>query len=86
MATGGADGRLYVFDIGALAVPREDEWLALRKTIGVMLVASGQDLSISGAAVNAATAASDGLGISDGARSALRDLDYQNLRTAAAAR
>ncbi|KAF8661304.1 hypothetical protein AX16_001402 [Volvariella volvacea WC 439] len=32
-ALGGSDGRLYVYDIGDLAIPRESEWTDLQKTI-----------------------------------------------------
>jgi dynein intermediate chain, cytosolic len=30
---GGSDGKLYVYDVGDLAVPRESEWTELQKTI-----------------------------------------------------
>lgn len=29
---GGSDGRLYVYDIGDMAMPRETEWIDLQKT------------------------------------------------------
>ena len=33
---GGSDGRLYVYDIGDMAIPRETEWTDLQKTITSM--------------------------------------------------
>lgn len=33
LATGGADGRLYVYDVGSMAIPREEEWVELQKTL-----------------------------------------------------
>ncbi|KAH7911054.1 WD40-repeat-containing domain protein [Hygrophoropsis aurantiaca] len=36
-ALGGSDGKLYVYDIGDMAIPRESEWTDLQKTIaGIM--------------------------------------------------
>lgn len=32
-ALGGSDGKLYVYDIGDMALPRESEWTDLQKTI-----------------------------------------------------
>ncbi|RDB23819.1 Cytoplasmic dynein 1 intermediate chain 1 [Hypsizygus marmoreus] len=32
-ALGGSDGRLYVYDIGDMAIPRESEWTDMQKTI-----------------------------------------------------
>lgn len=32
-ALGGSDGKLYVYDIGDMAVPRESEWTDMQKTI-----------------------------------------------------
>lgn len=32
-ATGGADGRVYVYDVGTMAVPREDEWVEMQKSL-----------------------------------------------------
>ncbi|KAG6813836.1 hypothetical protein H0H92_006780 [Tricholoma furcatifolium] len=32
-ALGGSDGRLYIYDIGDMALPRESEWTDLQKTI-----------------------------------------------------
>lgn len=29
---GGSDGRLYVYDIGDMAIPRETEWIDMQKT------------------------------------------------------
>lgn len=36
-ALGGSDGRLYVYDIGDMAIPRETEWADLQKTIAGMV-------------------------------------------------
>ena len=33
VALGSSDGRLYVYDIGDLGVPRESEWTDLQKTL-----------------------------------------------------
>jgi dynein intermediate chain len=30
---GGSDGRLYVYDIGDMALPRESEWTDMQKTV-----------------------------------------------------
>ncbi|CCM00365.1 uncharacterized protein FIBRA_02395 [Fibroporia radiculosa] len=35
-ALGGSDGKLYIYDIGDLALPRESEWTDLQRTIGGM--------------------------------------------------
>lgn len=32
-ALGGSDGKLYVYDIGDMAIPRESEWIDMQKTI-----------------------------------------------------
>ena len=32
-ALGGSDGRLYVYDIGDMGIPRESEWTDMQKTI-----------------------------------------------------
>lgn len=32
-ALGGSDGKLYVYDIGDMVVPRESEWTDMQKTI-----------------------------------------------------
>ena len=40
-ALGGSDGRLYVYDIGDMSIPRESEWSDLQKTI-VGIVGGGQ--------------------------------------------
>lgn len=33
VAMGGAEGKAYVFDIGAMATPREEEWLDMQKVV-----------------------------------------------------
>lgn len=40
-AIGGSDGRLYVYDIGDMAIPRETEWADLQKTIAGMVGGGG---------------------------------------------
>ncbi|KAM6496864.1 WD40-repeat-containing domain protein [Amanita muscaria] len=36
VALGGSEGRLYVYDVGDMAIPRETEWTDLQKTISGM--------------------------------------------------
>ncbi|KAF9522680.1 cytoplasmic dynein intermediate chain, partial [Crepidotus variabilis] len=36
-ALGGSDGRLYIYDIGDMAIPRESEWTDMQKTISSMM-------------------------------------------------
>lgn len=40
-AMAGSDGRLYVYDIGDMAIPRETEWTDMQKTVAGM-VGGGQ--------------------------------------------
>ena len=40
-ALGGSDGKLYIYDIGDMALPRETEWTDLQRTIAGM-VGGGQ--------------------------------------------
>ncbi|KAF8199142.1 cytoplasmic dynein intermediate chain [Pholiota molesta] len=40
-ALGGSDGRLYIYDIGDMALPRESEWTDMQKTVA-SVVGSGQ--------------------------------------------
>jgi dynein intermediate chain len=35
-AMGGSDGKLYIYDIGDMAIPRETEWAELQKVISGM--------------------------------------------------
>ena len=35
-AMGGSDGKLYIYDIGDMAIPRESEWTELQKVISGM--------------------------------------------------
>ncbi|KAF8075085.1 cytoplasmic dynein intermediate chain [Lyophyllum atratum] len=51
-ALGGSDGRLYVYDIGDMALPRESEWTDMQKTVAGIVgggqangVAEGGDFS-----------------------------------------
>lgn len=41
-ALGGSDGKLYVYDIGDMALPRESEWTDMQKTVAGV-VGSGQN-------------------------------------------
>jgi len=36
-AMGGSDGRLYIYDIGDMAIPRETEWADMQRTVSGML-------------------------------------------------
>ena len=38
---GGSDGKLYVYDIGDMAIPRESEWTDMQKTVAG-IVGGGQ--------------------------------------------
>jgi len=38
---GGSDGKLYVYDIGDMAIPRESEWTDMQKTVSG-IVGGGQ--------------------------------------------
>ena len=40
-ALGGSDGRLYIYDIGDMALPRETEWTDLQRTIAGMVGGGG---------------------------------------------
>jgi dynein intermediate chain len=42
-AMGGSDGRLHVYDIGDMAIPRETEWNDLQKSIAGFTGASSQE-------------------------------------------
>jgi len=45
-ALGGSDGRLYVYDIGDMALPRESEWTDMQKTVAG-IVGGGQANGVS---------------------------------------
>jgi dynein intermediate chain, cytosolic len=38
---GGSDGKLYVYDIGDMALPRETEWTDLQRTVAGMVGGGG---------------------------------------------
>ena len=40
-ALGGSDGKLYIYDIGDMALPRETEWTDLQKTVAGMMGGGG---------------------------------------------
>ncbi|UZJ54845.1 hypothetical protein CBS101457_004165 [Exobasidium rhododendri] len=42
-ATGGADGRVYVYDIGGMATPREEEWIEFQKVIARLMMSSSNN-------------------------------------------
>jgi dynein intermediate chain, cytosolic len=48
-AMGGSDGRLYVYDIGDMAIPRETEWVDMQKTLSA-IVGGGQTNGVEGEA------------------------------------
>lgn len=39
-ALGGSDGKLYIYDIGDMAIPRESEWTDMQKTVANVTTAS----------------------------------------------
>lgn len=41
-ALGGSDGKLYIYDIGDMAIPRESEWTDLQRTLASMQGGSAQ--------------------------------------------
>lgn len=60
VAMGGADGRVYVYDVGGMATPREEEWIELQKVIAKLMNNSNQSAS------SAALASLDGaMGVGD---------------------
>lgn len=75
---GGADGRLYVYDIGDLAVPADNEWLELQKTVARMLQEQQDSSNASGSGAGAAmqSAASGGIG-ADGAPGQVRNSEFE---------
>lgn len=40
-ALGGSDGRLYIYDIGDMALPRETEWTDMQKTVAAIVGGGG---------------------------------------------
>lgn len=40
-ALGGSDGKLYIYDIGDMAIPRESEWTDLQRTLVAMQGGAG---------------------------------------------
>jgi dynein intermediate chain len=47
-ALGGSDGRLYIYDIGDMALPRESEWTDMQKTIA-SVIGGGQSNGVADA-------------------------------------
>ena len=46
VALGSSDGRLYVYDIGDAAIPRESEWTDMQRTIAGIV--AGQEGGVGG--------------------------------------
>ena len=44
-ALGGSDGKLYIYDIGDMALPRETEWTDLQRTVAGMVGGGGVQLN-----------------------------------------
>ncbi|KAI0705138.1 WD40 repeat-like protein [Cytidiella melzeri] len=44
-ALGGSDGKLYIYDIGDMALPRETEWADLQRTVAGMVVGGGGQIN-----------------------------------------
>lgn len=40
-ALGGSDGKLYIYDIGDMALPRESEWTDMQRTVAGMMGGGG---------------------------------------------
>jgi dynein intermediate chain, cytosolic len=59
LATGGADGKLYVYDIGTMAVPREEEWLELQKTLSRL--SNANSIGLSSEKANSASLSQSGI-------------------------
>lgn len=85
LAMGGAEGKVYVYDVGTLASPAEDEWFAMQKTVARLLSATS---SASGAAAPGSISSSNnnngkgmGAGISalDGGAAARTNLDLERI-------
>ena len=55
---GGSEGRLYVYDIGDIAIPRETEWNDMQKTVAGFVggQASGMEMDSSSSRVLSASA------------------------------
>jgi dynein intermediate chain len=45
VAMGGAEGKVYVYDIGAMATPREEEWMELQKVLATLISTDSVPLS-----------------------------------------
>lgn len=37
VALGGSDGKLYIYDIGDMALPRESEWADMQRTVAGLM-------------------------------------------------
>lgn len=93
IAMGGAEGKVYVYDVGTLAVPAEDEWFAMQKTVARLLSATAAGATASGAGAisgsgnglnsinNGASARATGLsgGAMDSGSTARTNLDLERI-------
>ena len=59
-AMGGSDGKLYIYDIGDMALPRETEWADLQRTIAGMVGGGGGTVQTNGIADTDATRSVNG--------------------------
>lgn len=48
VALGSSDGRLYVYDIGDMGVPREGEWTDLQKTLAGIVGTNAASMGLDG--------------------------------------
>ena len=49
-ALGGSDGRLYIYDIGDMALPRETEWTDMQKPLASIVGGGGGGGQVNGVA------------------------------------
>ena len=53
---GGSDGRLYIYDIGDIAIPRETEWNDMQKTVAGFVGGQTSGVEVDSSRVLAASA------------------------------
>lgn len=61
-AIGSSDGRLYIYDIGDIALPRESEWTDLQRTIANLNPAGAVSQMVVDPATSLAMGGTSGLG------------------------
>lgn len=72
-AMGGADGKVYVYEVGSLSIPRDDEWVNMQRTISDHLSpGAANGLTNGSSTVATATPASEGVRAGDLDRAAAR--------------